>query len=90
MINNRGFTSAIKLREISTDPGDGFGSTYVSPKSNHKRNSELINLLEKVLFSLTGCLTQVDRLFKLWNEKFCSKKYLKRCHPNIRSILDIQ
>ena len=49
--------SAIGLREISIDPGDGFGPMYVSSKSSHKCNSELIDLLKEVLFCLMGCLT---------------------------------
>ena len=37
----------IELKEISIDPRDGFGPTYVNPKSNHKRNSNIIDLLER-------------------------------------------
>ena len=72
-MNNHGFASAIGLREISIDPGDGFGPMYVSSKSSRKHSSELIDLLEKVLFHLMGCLTWVDRSFNLWYEKFYGK-----------------
>ena len=53
LISNRGFTSAIKLREISIYPRDGFGPTCVSSKSNHECNSESTCLLKESFVSLS-------------------------------------
>ena len=69
-MNNHGFTLAVGLREISIDPRDRLEPTYVSSKSNRKRNSELIDLLEEVLFRLVRSLAWIDRLLNLWSEKF--------------------
>ena len=38
-MNNRGFASAVGLKEISIDSGGRLGPTCVNTKSNHKRNS---------------------------------------------------
>ena len=89
-MNSHGFTSAVGLREINIDLEDRLRPTYVSAKSNHKCNSELIDLLKEVLFHLMRCLAWIDRSFNLWFEKFwCNlsiaidEKYLKGHYPNI-------
>ena len=64
-MKNHGFASAVGFREISIDPGDRLGPTYVSTKSNHKRNSESIDLLKEVLFRLVRSLAWIDRLLNL-------------------------
>ena len=50
LVNSHGFTSAIGLRKNKHWSWDGLRPTYVNAKSNHKCNSELIDLLNEVLF----------------------------------------
>ena len=47
-----GFTSADELEEIDIGSRDKPRPTYVNAKSNHKCNSELIDLLKEVLLHL--------------------------------------
>ena len=68
-MDNHGFASSVGLKGVSIGPGDRIRLTYMNANSNHKCNSELINLLKEVLFHLMRCLALIDRPFNLWSEK---------------------
>jgi len=52
-MNNHGFALAVGLREISIDSGDRLRPTYVSTKSNRKRNSRVDRSIEGSFVSLS-------------------------------------